>query len=330
MSQETTQWSQAATSMIENWLDSSNQIWKNWFELMGNVPSINQKDSLTTPFTELSQRYVDNQQLLLGFLQLSFKAWQDIFPQVKAGESWQDTLIHYSQKMQKQLEEFSQNTLKTAEDRQKLWGLYLKEVQQINQLWTASLGAFFQPMSGAIAGTSEPWVELNNLYWKLFYDESFSKYWQMPLTGPTREFSGKLLKGFDAWANLYHASQNYQLLLADIQVHSFEALMKKLVAMAEKGEIITDWQDFQRVWTSVADAEFEKAFCQEKNLKVRGQFLNALNQYRIQQQDLQEIWMKTVNIPSRREVDEMHKTIYELRKEVKSLKKMLSNPSHED
>ncbi|MGK7930596.1 MAG: class III poly(R)-hydroxyalkanoic acid synthase subunit PhaE [Microcystaceae cyanobacterium] len=323
MSEESTRWNDMATAMMGNWMDTSSQIWKSWFDLMGNMPTMPQMTNKNTPFAELSQRFSDNQQLFLKFLQLSFQAWQDVFPKVESGGNWQGTLKNYTEQMQEQLNHFSTSTLKTNQDRQKLWEIYLKEVQNLNQLWMASMGAFFQPMSDAITTMGEPWVEMNNVYWKLFYDENLSKYWQMPLVGPTRQFSGKLLKGFDAWSNLYRASQNYQFILADIQVKSFEALMEKLVEMAADGETVTDLPAFQRIWTSVADAEFEKAFCQEKNLKIRGEFLNSLNLYRLQQQELQEIWMKGMNMPSRQEIDEMHKTIYELRKEVKALKKAL-------
>ncbi|MGK7946926.1 MAG: class III poly(R)-hydroxyalkanoic acid synthase subunit PhaE [Microcystaceae cyanobacterium] len=323
MSEETTRWNEMATAMMGNWMDTSSQIWKSWFELADNMAEMPKLTDKTTPFAELNQRFTDNQQLFLKFLQLSFKAWQDIFPKVESGENWQETLKNYTTQMQEQLKHFSQSTLKNNEDRQKLWEIYLKEVQTLNKVWMASMGAFFQPMSDAITSMGEPWVAMNNAYWKSFYDENMSKYLQMPLVGPNRQFSGKLLKGFDAWSNLYRASQNYQLILADIQVKSFEALMEKLVKMAANGETVNDLPTFQRIWTAVADEEFEKAFCQEKNLKIRGEFLNNLNLYRLQQQDLQEIWMKSMNMPSRQEVDELHKTIYELRKEVKSLKKTL-------
>jgi NADPH:quinone reductase-like Zn-dependent oxidoreductase len=77
------------------------------------------------------------------------------------------------------------------------------------------------------------------------------------------------------------------------------------------------------VLSVVADDIFEKAFCQPENLKVRGSFINSLNNYRIKQQDLMEVYLRSMNLPTRSEVDEIHKTIYELRKEVKSLKKAL-------
>jgi polyhydroxyalkanoate synthesis regulator phasin len=37
-----------------------------------------------------------------------------------------------------------------------------------------------------------------------------------------------------------------------------------------------------------------------------------------------ELYLEMMNIPSRSEVDEIHKTIYELKKQVKSLKKKLA------
>ena len=100
--------------------------------------------------------------------------------------------------------------------------------------------------------------------------------------------------------------------------------MRELISLAEKGEKVKDWRQFQQLWGRVADQVFEKAFCDEENLKVRGRFLNALNTYRLYQQDLMEVWMKMMNLPSRGEIDEVHKTVYELRKEVKQLKKALA------
>jgi hypothetical protein len=107
-------------------------------------------------------------------------------------------------------------------------------------------------------------------------------------------------------------------------VQSFEELMRELISLAEKGEPVKDWRKFQQLWGQVADGVFEKAFCQEENLKVRGRFVNSLNAYRLHQQGLMEVWMKAMDMPLRSEVDEVHKTIYELRKEVKNLKKSLA------
>jgi class III poly(R)-hydroxyalkanoic acid synthase PhaE subunit len=142
--------------------------------------------------------------------------------------------------------------------------------------------------------------------------------------GPSRDFNHKLIQASEAWAKLYPASLDYQMLLAEIQIKSFEVLMPELVSRAENGETVKDWQQFQQLWGCTVDQVFEQAFCSEENLKVRGKFLNAMNHYKLHQQELMELWMKSLNMPLRSEIDEVHKSIYELRKELKALKKTLS------
>jgi len=122
---------------------------------------------------------------------------------------------------------------------------------------------------------------------------------------------------------LYPASLNYQLVLAEIQLEALDELIREWISLTEKGETIKDWSQFQQLWSRSADQVFEQAFCSEDNLKVRGKFLNAVNHHRLNQQALMEIWLKVMNVPLRSEVDEIHKNIYDLRKEVKRLKRTI-------
>lgn len=326
-------WSEMANDIAQTWMDAGTQVWKSWFELMEMSSTRNFAETARPGYQHLAQQFAKNQDLSARLLQLSFKTWQDLLPQVEAGENWQQSLSRYNIVVKQQLEEFSLGMGKATQDLGELWKLYLKEVQKINGLWVESLGASLVPLSQTVPGTSEPWIELNNLYWNFVYEQTFGSLTQSPILGPSREFNGKLLRAFDAWTDLYHASVNYQAVLANIQVNSFEELMQELVKQAEadleKGakdkQTVKDWRYFRNVWTEVADRVFDKAFCEEENLKIRGKFLNALNIYRIRQQELTELWMKLMNlpVPVRSEVDEIHKNIYELRKEVNRLKKAL-------
>lgn len=310
--------------LINTWTDIGSQMWKNWFDLVGmasQAPLQEQQAGLEA----VSQRFFDQQQLLARLLRLSFHTWQESFPQVRTGENWQQFLQNYSQSIRSQLDEFSTGMLKANQDVGGLWQLYLQEIQKFNQLWGTSLLNSLHPLGQAVStAKAEPLLELNSLYWNLLYEETSAGLLRSPLLGPTRELNGKVLRAFDAWTQLYRASVDYQIVLAEVQGHSFEALMRELVAKAEQGKTIKDWREFQQLWAGVADTVFEQAFCQEANLKVRGRFLNALNLYRLHQQELLEVWMGMMNLPLRSEVDELHKTVYELRKEVKSLKKQLA------
>jgi class III poly(R)-hydroxyalkanoic acid synthase PhaE subunit len=324
MEKETNSWSGMADQLIKTWTEVGTQAWKSWFDLMG-LATRNPIADTKPGMESINQRFVENQELLLRLFRLSFNTWQDIFPKIESGEDWQYSLKNYTEQLRSQVDDFSKGTLKVNQNAAELWQLYIKEMQKFSQLWANALGASMGPLSqAAVTRTSQPWIELNNLYWNLVYEETFGSLMQIPLLGPTREFNNKLLGAFDTWTKLYRASIDYQILLADIQAQSFEELMRELISLAEKGEKVKDWRQFQELWGRTADDVFEKAFCTEENLKVRGRFLNALNSYRLDQQELMEVWMKTMNMPLRSEVDEVHKSIYELRKEVKNLKKTLA------
>jgi class III poly(R)-hydroxyalkanoic acid synthase PhaE subunit len=217
-------------------------------------------------------------------------AWQNLFPKFELTEDWQKSLN-----------------------------------QTVSQLWGRALEASIDPLSKAAISTSKPWIELNNHYWNLIYEKTWGHLTQIPLLGPTREFNHTLMQAFDAWARLHPTTTDYQLVMAEIQMQSFAELIRELNLLAAKGEKVEDWQQFQQLWSRVADKVFEQAFCSEDNLKVRGRLLNATNHYKLRQQELMELWMKSLNMPTRSEVDEVHKNIYDLRKEIKGLKKTLAN-----
>ena len=322
-------WDNMTNNLLQTWTETGAKVWQNWFEMMSLAPN-NIPGNTKTEYQDFVQQFTENQELFVRLLKLSFNAWTEIFPKVESGGDWQQVVNNYTEQMRQQFEQFSTGTQKVTQDNNQLWQIYITQTQKFNQLWLNTLTASISPLSQTATGNSEPWIELNNLYWKLLYEENFGSLVQSPLLGPTRELNGQILKGFDAWVNLYRATIDYQIVLSNVQIRSFEALMKELVSKAEKGEKIDNWQQLQMLWSTVADDVFAKEFCDEKNLKIRGKFLNALNTYRVHQQDLMELGMKMMNIPSRLEVDEMHKSIYELRKEVKSLKKALAKYENQE
>lgn len=326
MAKETTNWSEMTNHLANIWVETGTQMWKSWFDLVGSVPtSATVTEPKPEPKSTSEQQFNKNQELFVRFIKLSFDAWREISPKVEANEDWQQVLKKHTEQMRTQLNQVSAENLKASQDAGQLWQLYIKEMQKLSQLWTATLGVPINPIGNAVHGASKPWLELNNLYWNLLYEPVLGSLIQSPAISPGHEFTHKVLKAFDAWTNLYRGSINYQVVLADIQICSFEEVMQELAASAEKGKKVDDWQQFQQLWSRVADKVFEEKFCNEDNLKVRGNFLNALNTYRPYQQELMELWLKAMNLPVRSEVDEVHKNVYELRKESKRLNKKLAS-----
>jgi class III poly(R)-hydroxyalkanoic acid synthase PhaE subunit len=211
----------------------------------------------------------------------------------------------------------------TLQNQVELWQLYVKGLQKLSQLWAELLRQSLEIASRSALGDRSAAMELTNLYWDI-YENTFGSFLLSPSLGYTREFNNKLLQGFDTWINFYKASFDYQLVLVDVWVKTFEELMRELVSSQEKSETVQTWRQFLQIWSSVFDRVFAQTFGSEDALQIRGKFLNAAMTYRLQQQQLMEAFLKMNDLPVRSEVDEIHRSIYELRKEVKNLKKALA------
>lgn len=318
----TKDWHETTNEIFNTWTETGTKVWKNWFDLINNVPNNSIPQTSPEDLEKVTQKFFDNSGLLVKFLKLSVDAWQEVFPKIEAGENWKTIVDKYTNQMQEQLNDFTQGSLDISKNNAKLWQLYVEETQKFTQVFSKNLGFNLNNLTQVLSNNTSPLMDLNNLYWTLLYEESFGSLMKSPLLGSSRQLTGKLLTGFDAWTQLYRASVDYQIVLGNIQVQSFDTLMKDLINKAEKGEQIKDWKQFQALLSQISDDVFAKAFYDEENLKVRGKFLNALNTYRIEQQKIVEEYLQIMNLPTRNEIDELHKTIYELRKEIKELEKV--------
>ena len=203
-----------------------------------------------------------------------------------------------------------------------LWLLYVKRLQKLAQLWAELLPQSLD-MSRIASGDDSVLFEPINFYWNI-YEKTVGSFLQSPTLGYTREFNHKLLGGFDSWINFYKASFDYQLVLLNVWAKAFDELMRELATSEEKSRTIQNWRQFLQVWSSLFDRVFAETFRSQDTVEIQGRFLNAALSYRLHQQQLMEVFLKINNLPTRSEVDEVHRSIYELRKEVKSLKKALA------
>jgi class III poly(R)-hydroxyalkanoic acid synthase PhaE subunit len=191
------------------------------------------------------------------------------------------------------------------------------------ELWAEPLRLSLEIASRVVVGYASAVSEVTNLYWDI-YEKTFGSVLQSPSLGYTREFNNKLFKSFDAWINFSKASVDYQLVLLNVWLKASDELMRELASSEQKGEMVQNWQQFLQVWSSVFDRVFAQTFRSEDALEIQGKFLNSAMTYRLHQQQLMEVFLKMNDLPSRSEVDEIHRSIYELRKEIKSLKKSLA------
>jgi len=146
---------------------------------------------------------------------------------------------------------------------------------------------------------------------------------ETPLMGSNRELSAKLINGFDTWVEFRKTSTEYHLILAKTSAQAFEEVMKELVALSERGEKVDSVRQLMNLWLDTIDHTFSKLYKSEEYLDVQRELSTAVMKYRLQEQEITEIVLKALNLPTRSELDDAYRSLYELRKEVKAIKKTL-------
>lgn len=337
-------WNEQADSMMKVWTEAQRKMWENWYDLAQAVPSptlmptnvLEQWSKMSSQAGEswmagsqavssnIYRQLLSGQNAMMRFLELSTHAWKAMAPKLEAGEDWQAVLSEYTEKLRRQLMPDPTAMVQMSKDVNELWGIYLGEIQGLMRPWMEPLVRAPGHLGGAFAGgnTSEL-VELTSLYWDA-YERTFGRLVESPSMGFTRELNEKLFSGFDAWQDFRRVSIEYQGVLANGWVRIFEEMMRDSIEFAEKGKPITSLRDLIRLWTGTSDRVLGEIFVSEEYIKAQGRLFSATMTYRLREQEVVETFLKPGYIPTRSEVDEVHRNIYELRKEVKALKKALN------
>jgi class III poly(R)-hydroxyalkanoic acid synthase PhaE subunit len=190
------------------------------------------------------------------------------------------------------------------------------------QPWQQSWGQAPWHFNQAMFGASNQLGELSRLHWDA-YERSFGRMTETPMMGSNRELMAKLMGGFDTWVEFRKASAEYHVLLAKTTSRAFEQVMRELVAFSERGEKIDSVRQLMNLWMDTIDHTFSKLYKSEEYLNIQRELSSAVMKYRLKEQEITEIMLKMLNLPTRGELDDAYRSLYELRKEVKALKKAM-------
>lgn len=337
-------WTEQAEQMLKTWTEAQKNVWDSWQGFAGRAagaPSGPQAFA-TNPLAWFQQsmsawtdpggvardagRQVFGSQFsMMRNLEMLTNAWRMVAPQLDAGQDWRGALSGFTTDWFQQLAGAPHGLLETTKDTQALWQSYMKEWGPLLQPWITSAieatgsGHLGEMMLGGSAGLSR----LLTMEQDEFQGAPFGGLAEIPSIGVAREHQAKLLRAFDAFVDLRKVMLEFNQLTVGAMKQAVEAVIATLVEKSKKGEKIQSVRELNRLWLDSADDVFTKMYASEEYLKIQHEFSKAGMIYKMAQQGVVELALKGQNLPTRSELDDAYKTLYALRKEVKSLKKTL-------
>jgi class III poly(R)-hydroxyalkanoic acid synthase PhaE subunit len=122
---------------------------------------------------------------------------------------------------------------------------------------------------------------------------------------------------------LRKTSAKYHAETAKALQKAVERTMEHLASLAQKGEQITSVRDLMRIWVRIADQAFTEMYNSEEFTAVQREMSAAALTHKLAQREVLEMVLKSLDIPTRSEVDDAYRTMHNLKKEVRELRKAL-------
>lgn len=337
-------WTEQAEQMLKTWTETQKNVWDSWQDFAGRTVGAPKKaQSLSMNPMEWFQQSMSawtdpagvardagrqifgSQFSMMRNLEMLTSAWQMVAPKLDAGQDWQGALSSFTTHWFEQLTGAPHGLVETTKDTQALWQSYIKEWGPLLQPWITSAieatgsGHLGEMMLGGSAGLSR----LLTMEQDEFQGAPFSGFSEIPSIGVAREHQAKLLRAFDAFVDMRKVMLEFNQMTVGAMKKAVETVIADLVEKSKKGEKIQSVRELNRLWLDSADDVFTKMYASEEYLELQHKFSKAGMIHKIAQQGVVEMALKSMNLPTRSELDDAYKTMYELRKEVKSLKKTL-------
>ena len=104
-----------------------------------------------------------------------------------------------------------------------------------------------------------------------------------------------------------------------------EVLQQKIEEQAENGELSDDIKDYYKMWIKILESHYEEFLKSPEYVNILSKTIESLAKYRKAKDAVFTDAIKQLPIPTNKDMDELYKEIYLLKKKVRELNKKLED-----
>lgn len=161
------------------------------------------------------------------------------------------------------------------------------------------------------------------------YEKEFQKFLNVPQLGLTRFQQERFNRFMDKY-NLYQTAVNEFIYMFYIPVEKSAAVMQeKIEQMADQGEFYHNFKDYYNAWIKILEGHYMTLLKSPEYTQIMDSTINALVEYRQAKDEMLYDILQKLPIPTNRDMDELYKDFYLLKKQVKELSKKVNSEKNE-
>lgn len=310
----------------EAWFDNSKQYWDGWFEAQRKA-----MDEQVKKFSGLQgqwgQFFTQWQNMLGGReTQPGADAFRLFF--VKAGESYINMMEQFYQ---------AAGQSRAPEDATKDW------LSAMQKFFETSLMSVSQPSDPAAfyKNTMESMTNAGPAFWTTAFKnpflgqkwdhnptgylfDPFGFYASLPGIGYTREKQEHFNKLYRQFIEYEGAMRRYNSEMIKVGLQALHEFQNYLKRPPEESPPLTSLKEIYVKWVDVCEEVYAEYALSDEYTQMYGEVVNALMAFKKQLHIIADDTFEQLNLPTRAEVDSLHKRVHELRRENIELRKDLN------
>lgn len=211
--------------------------------------------------------------------------------------------------------------------------LVLDQATQLMELYTGAARQFAEPWAKAGEASASVLPDFAKghpeAFLKIFHslfnalDSTLGRAFHVPPVGKDREKVELLLRSFDDLSVYAAKTIEYQHLMYVTGLAAMEKVIEKLADKVQSGEPIKQFDEFFDIWIDVSEQAYFKLFQTEEFAKFQGELMDAGLNVRQHFFKIMEMQLYDLPLVLRSEMDDLYKTVYDLKRKVKQLERQI-------
>lgn len=197
---------------------------------------------------------------------------------------------------------------------------YTKASENFMKPWVESKDAIQALIERGMKGDKDVYMD----FYKLInenYDNSYGKLMNISGLGLNGESTEQQMKTFDSYIKLMICFNELFSLIYKVSQGNMEELVKKYQTMFEEGTMPQTFREFYDMWLKTNEDSFVSVFNTEEFAKLFGKFSEKYCEFKMKSDNLLEEQLRALPLPTKTDMDDLYKTVYDQKKELRSLKR---------
>jgi poly[(R)-3-hydroxyalkanoate] polymerase subunit PhaE len=194
----------------------------------------------------------------------------------------------------------------------------------LQKQWSEALNKVGQQRDGEEMG--QTFQHVNRTVIEM-YGEEFRKLLNIPQLGLTRFYQERANLAVEKFSKFQSAINEFLVVLLKPTGKAFQEMQDEVRRLSEQGEdILQDTKKYYQLWMKKMEDQYLKLLRSQEYTESLGKTLAALKDYRVAREQWMMDLLQDVPVPTNKDMDELYKELYELKKKIRKLEKKGERP----